>query len=262
MDLSNEIERAHREGVSLPENLPFLMRAGRTNTAVLLVHGFTASPWEMRMLAEHLHQSGLTCMAVRLPGHGTTPEDLATRSWEEWLETVERGYLALTEEYKNIYAIGMSTGCLLLLALALRQKLSGLVLCSPYLAIQHRHARHAWWLRFLRPFHIKQPHQSTNLYYYTKRPVSGVHQINRLLKFLEGRLQEVTSPVLAFNGEGDETVSIDSGRDLYEALGSRLKIYIRLGPETPHILTREENPHYQAVFELAENFIRELEQLA
>ena len=47
------------------------------NTAALLVHGFTGTPWEMAPLAHRLASDGIMSVAVRLPGHGTSPEDLA-----------------------------------------------------------------------------------------------------------------------------------------------------------------------------------------
>ena len=47
----------------------------------LLVHGFTASPTEMRLLGNHLHQRGLTVAAPLLPGHGTNLADLSKQRW-------------------------------------------------------------------------------------------------------------------------------------------------------------------------------------
>ena len=56
------------------------------------MHGFTATPWEVRPFAEALAESGYVALGVRLPGHGTRPEDLARRRYEEWLAAVEEGY--------------------------------------------------------------------------------------------------------------------------------------------------------------------------
>jgi carboxylesterase len=212
----------------------------------------------MRPLADYLHAQGMTCLVVRLPGHATSPEDLSHRRWEEWLAAVETGYDKLAAWHSRIYGIGMSTGCLVLLALALKKKLDGLVLCSPYLAIQHRLAGQAWWLRYFRPYYPSPGSNAERDGYYSKRPVAGVHQINRLIRHLESNLKKITVPVLAMNGEGDQTVDIESGRRIYEELGSRPKIYLRFGPETPHVLIREGNPHFKYIFRLTSIFINEL----
>lgn len=252
-----ERELARRDGVSHTANLPFLIGPEDAETAALLVHGFTATPWEMRLVGETLARQGICCMAVRLPGHGTSPKDLATRSWQEWLDTVDRGYRQLATRHANLFGVGMSTGCLVLLAQALATRFDGLVLCSPYLEIKHRLASLAGWIRLVRPYHVKIVDQ-TSEYYYHRRPVAGVHQINKLIKDLRPRLDEYRAPVLAFNAEGDETVVIESGRELVERLGSRVKIHQVYGSDVGHVLTREENPHSVQMFALIGEFIKEM----
>ena len=45
---------------------------GKNNKAVLLLHGYTGAPSEMRPLGDYLHALGYTVSCVRLPGHGTS----------------------------------------------------------------------------------------------------------------------------------------------------------------------------------------------
>lgn len=258
MDTLDCFKQLHAIDSVPEEHGSFLLSAAPSSPAVLLVHGFTATPMEMREIAEYLHARGMTCLAVRLPGHGTTPEDLAARTWEEWLQAVEQGFLALSQSFDRIYGVGMSTGTLLLLGLAMKQDLAGLVLCSPYLKIQHRLARYAGWLRYFSPYHVPS-HTKTKPGYYRKRPLAGVHQINRLIKQVRQHLEGIVVPVLAMNGAGDETIEVDSGRQLYKQLGSDLKVYLRFGPDSPHVLTGRENPHQDSVFALTHWFIKVLE---
>jgi pimeloyl-ACP methyl ester carboxylesterase len=42
---------------------------------VLMLHGFTAGPWQYAYIAEHLSKQGLHCYAARLPGHGACTTD-------------------------------------------------------------------------------------------------------------------------------------------------------------------------------------------
>lgn len=247
------------QGVSDPDNLPFMLCPHEATTAVLLVHGFTATPWEMRPLAEFLAEAGIASLAVRLPGHGTSPEDLAARRWEEWLQACLNGYRILCKDFQVIYGMGMSTGCLLLLTLARDNPLNGLVLFSPYLRVLHRLAPYAGWLRWLRPYHVKPVADGLGERYYERRPLAGIHQINRLLQTVRRQLPQIVCPVLAFNGEGDQTVDIDSGRQLVDMLGSSVKIHERYGHDVSHVLTREENPCRWSMFLQAVQFAQELE---
>ena len=58
---------------------------------VLMVHGFTGSPASMRPIGEWLASNGLSVEGVRLPGHGTSVEDLRTRAWTEWVGAATAG---------------------------------------------------------------------------------------------------------------------------------------------------------------------------
>ncbi|MGK2943508.1 MAG: alpha/beta hydrolase [Desulfuromonadales bacterium] len=246
-------------GVSDPEDLPFMLCPPGATMAVLLVHGFTATPWEMRSLADFLAESGIASLAVRLPGHGTSPEDLATRRWEDWLGASLDGYEILSKDFQVIYGMGMSTGCLILLTMAQAKAFNGLVLFSPYLRVLHKLAPYAGWLRWLWPYHEKPVEDGLSERYYNRRPLAGIHQINRLLQTLRGQLPHITCPVLAFNGEGDQTVDIASGRQLVDLMGSSVKIHERYGPDVSHVLTREENPFRRTMFAQAVRFVQELE---
>jgi len=246
-------------GVADPDNLPFMFCPRGAKTAVLLVHGFTASPWEMRPLARYLAQAGVASLAVCLPGHGTSAEDLARCRWEEWLEAVLDGFRLLEKHYPSVYGMGMSTGNLLLLALARAYPLRGLVLFSPYLRVLNRFAPYAGWLRWLYPFHDKPLEDGEDKHYYNRRPLAGVHQINRLIQTVRRQLAQINCPVMAFNGEGDQTVDIESGRQLVDMLGSTVKVHACYGPGVSHVLTGDENPYRMAMFAQAARFIQENE---
>lgn len=62
------------EGPLRPGGEPFAFAGGPIG--VLLVHGFTGAPQEMRGLGRFLAENGMTVLGIRLPGHGTRPEDL------------------------------------------------------------------------------------------------------------------------------------------------------------------------------------------
>jgi carboxylesterase len=57
---------------------------------IVLVHGFTSTPYEVRYLGEHLAREGFTVRAPLLPGHGATLDELDRTTWHDWADSVER----------------------------------------------------------------------------------------------------------------------------------------------------------------------------
>lgn len=261
MSIEEDQEKGRREGVAREENLPFLLEPqGKAVAGVILVHGFTASPWEMRLFGEAAAEAGLAALGVRLPGHGTTAADLAGRRYEEWLAAVERGFRLLAERGLPVYGIGQSTGGLLLLAAAGHLPLAGLVLLSPYLRLRHRLAPAAGILRFFLSYQMHTVPQEIAPFYYDRRPVNGVYQLSRLIRHVRRRLPTVTTPTLLIGAAGDQTIDVDSAYELFRLLPSRRKECHFLGPEVPHILTTRENPRWHQTLRLTLDFLRGLKE--
>ena len=88
---------------------------GTRGKGVLLVHGFTGSPSELRELGEILHRKGYTVEGLLLKGHGTDPRDLLEVKAEQWEEQVRQGVAHLKETCAQVTVIGLSMGGLLAL---------------------------------------------------------------------------------------------------------------------------------------------------
>ncbi len=239
------------------ENKPFICRPEKTvgDTSALLIHGFTGTPWEMIPVAEQLAEKGITSVAIRLPGHGTTPEDLAQRHFEEWVETVEKGHQFLKKESQQVVAVGLSTGGLVALAAHFSDNFDGLALLSPYLRVRHPLAPLAGILRYFIRYQHREITPEEKTHYYTRRPMEGIHQINRLIKRVRGELTSVTAPVLVACAEGDQTVDPQSAIEIYHQLRSQNKKLQRYGPEVPHVMTTAENPKQKEILTLVSEFI-------
>ena len=254
--LQKELELARAAGVEHPENFPFLLEPEQPNgKGALLVHGFTATPREMRDLGEFLCQHHFTVFAVRLPGHGTTPEDLAERRAEEWLAAVEGGFQLLTEKRLSVYGVGLSTGALLLLKLSLLRRVEKLVLLSPFLQLKHTLAALAGWISPLLPFQEREIREQDLPFYYRRRPLKGIAQINRLRHQLKDKLQLIQTPVLVLTSSGDQTIAPGTARNLFGQLGSPDKEFFCYGDEVPHVLTTTENPRQKEVFKRTLDFL-------
>lgn len=251
-----EKKLAHHEGVSHPENLPFFLSPDTPNgQAVLLIHGFSASPREMLPLGNILCQHNFTVYGVRLPGHGTNPEDLATRQAEEWLTSVAHGYQSLAKMGFKVSVAGLSTGALLALKLALQHPPEQLILLSPFLQLQHSLAPFAGILSYLIPYQNRAIAAAEQPFYYQRRPLRGIAQINRLCRQLRGKLNLITIPSLVLTSYGDATIAQGTAAKIYQQLGSKIKQFHCYPDEVPHVLTTAENPQQQDVLQRCVNFL-------
>src|SRR3990170_801444 len=99
----------------------------------LVLHGFTGSPVSMRPLAEALAGAGFAVEMPRLPGHGTSVEDLAETGWDDWLTEAERCLEAVQGRAPEgrVVVVGLSMGGALTAALAEgHPELAGIVLIN------------------------------------------------------------------------------------------------------------------------------------
>jgi len=81
------------------------------HVGVVLLHGFTATTAEVRLLADYLRGFGYTLSAPLLPGHGTQPEELNKTSWIDWYEAAERAYLELRGKCTKVFVCACPAGC-------------------------------------------------------------------------------------------------------------------------------------------------------
>ena len=72
----------------------------------------------MRPLAVALAKEGYTVTLPRLPGHGTTVEDMTTTTWSDWLGAVDQAYTNLAQACPKVVVVGLSMGGTLILDLA------------------------------------------------------------------------------------------------------------------------------------------------
>jgi carboxylesterase len=101
-------------------------------SGVLVLHGFTGNPSSMRSLAERAAAAGYSVELPRLPGHGTTVEDMVTTTWADWSKTAELAYDDLSERCSKVAVVGLSMGGGLAAYLAEeRPGVSGCVLINP-----------------------------------------------------------------------------------------------------------------------------------
>ncbi len=208
---------AHGAGLVWPWAEPFFWPRGAR--AVLLIHGFTATPQEMRFLGEHLAARGYTVLGVRLAGHATTPDDMARTTWRDWAASVEDGWhLLRSAGHERIAVVGLSLGGALALYHAARFPVAAVAaLAAPYRLPDHplmpllpvlRWIMPYWSKRFWRPpmvdpVRLPEVHLS-----YPAYPTRSLLTFREFLEHLHGQLARVTAPALFVYATGDSVVPV------------------------------------------------------
>ncbi len=244
---------------------PFLMCPWRIRGGVVLAHGYMAAPLEVRALAEYLRHNGFAVYGVRLQGHGTAPEDLAQQQWENWYDSIVRGYAIMRTLTDNIVIGGFSTGgCLALLAAARKQKcLRGVFsICAP-LYVRNYSIRlvpsiislNTMLKRFgqsqyARDFVENDPeNKHIN---YTRNPLTGVRQLTAIMHATAEALPEIGIPALIIQASQDPTVDPSSGPDIFANLSTRQKQFCLFERDRHGIINGEGSPE---IFAQVEQFL-------
>ncbi|MFC4077524.1 alpha/beta hydrolase [Salinithrix halophila] len=217
----------------------FFYKGGRTG--ILLVHGFTGTPSEMRPLGDYLKKKGYTVYAPLLAGHGTTPEEMVCTSWTDWWDSTLEGYERIKESgVDRIVVVGLSMGGSLSLNLARTKPLAGVVsLCAP-VWLRDKRAHLAGMVHFVKPYMKrgggKPLHIEEHLVPYDRTPLKCVSSLCRLVRHVRTHLHEVRVPALVVQAEKDETVVPKSASYIYESIASPDK-EIRWFKKSSHIIT-------------------------
>jgi carboxylesterase len=113
----------------IPGAEPFSAPGGPHGALVL--HGFTGTPQSMRGLASALAGAGFAVELPLLPGHGTSPEDMATTGWDDWAAAAEAAYEKLSANCDRVVVVGLSMGGTLTAWLATRHReIAGIVVVN------------------------------------------------------------------------------------------------------------------------------------
>lgn len=110
-------EAASPRIITLGDGLSLFGR-GSNGKAVLLIHGITGSPVEMKYLAKGLHKAGYTVYAPLLSGHGVDVSLLRKTTWEDWYRGAYAAAQWLSLQSTQVFVSGVCVGGMLGLKLA------------------------------------------------------------------------------------------------------------------------------------------------
>ncbi|MDY7076275.1 MAG: alpha/beta fold hydrolase [Chloroflexota bacterium] len=212
----------------------------------LLIHGFTGSPPEMRLVGDYLHQRGITISGPLLPGHGTSVDDMNRCKWTEWTDRAEEALIALQARCETVFVGGLSMGSVLALYLAIHHpELSGIIAYSPAVWPADRLIYLTPVLKHLIPKKPKSdnndsdltdPDADLRLWSYEENPTFAAHEFLKLLRRVRRGLPQVTCPLLVIHSTLDQAIHPNSARLTYERVGSPDKEMVTLR-NSGHCLT-------------------------
>jgi carboxylesterase len=251
----------------IPTTEPFFFQGGRTG--VLLVHGFTGAPKEMRLMGENLNQHGYTVLGIRLHGHATTPDDMIASRWTDWTASVADGFHLLSNSVDRIFIAGLSMGGALSLYMSTQLNVAGVIaMATPYNLPRDPHYP-LWFIRLYSKFAKFTPKvnekpgsswydQETRAKHisYPQNPIRSIVELKILLEEVKQSLPKVTKPVLLIHSKNDAYVSPENMEWIYDGLtnaSDKTKVYIT---ESGHVVTSDAARHQ--VFELAREFIQRI----
>ncbi len=189
------------------------LSATGSDVGVLVVHGFTGNPATMRPLAEALVDAGFTVEMPRLPGHGTTVEDMMTTSWADWSGAAEAAYTHLAARCRTVVVAGLSMGGTITAWLASRHpEIAGIVCINPAVAAREPEVKEMVRMMLdagetLSPgigSDIADPDASEPAYEGT--PLACALSMFEALDDLQPRLADITSPLLLMTSPEDHVV--------------------------------------------------------
>ncbi len=224
----------------MPGGEPYFYEAGEVGC--VLVHGFTGTPSCFRPVAEYLADKGISAMAVRLKGHGTTVEEMAKCNYQDWVDSAEDGLQALQKYCKKVFMVGLSMGGTISLHVACNrsEEVQGVVtICSPVIFKDPR--MHV--APFMKHIVKKVPSIAGNMkdpnaveIAYEQTPVPAIEQLLKLAAIVKDELPSIRQPSMIFASGEDAVVNPDNGRVIFENIGSTDKKLIWLS-NSYHVAT-------------------------
>lgn len=252
-----------------------LFLEGTRGVTVILVHGLTGTPYEMRFIARHLNRCGFSVACPRLANHGQPLGILKRSRWEEYYQSVCDVFRQVRDARPDdvIYASGLSMGAVLSLLLAADypDHVAAVSCLSPTLYydgwnVPWTHCflplacatplKHIAYFKEDPPYGIKSPaiQRRIDNYYrdasiddidgvdshgYPYFPVSQLCELNRLVRYFLTRLGEIEAPVQLIQAAEDDMTSVRNSQLIYDGIGSAIKEMVLLY-DSYHVITADQ----------------------
>ena len=231
------------------------------DVGVLVCHGFTGNPGSMRPWAEHLAAAGYAVELPRLPGHGTTVQDMRRTRWPDWVAEVDAALARLRSRTRAVVAVGLSMGGALALRMAELHPadVAGLVLVNPAVKLEDPKLRALPVIRWVLPYvppvgnDIKKPGVTEGAY--DKVPTQPLHSFLTGCHEVVADLPSVRQPVLLIRSREDHVVPASSSALILDRIGSADRTEIVL-ENSYHVATLDNDA--PLIFERSAEFVEKV----
>ena len=262
-----------RKGVNGPIGKG-LFYEGTNGSAVILIHGLTGTPNEMKYIANYLNKKGYTVACPRLANHGESMQVLKRTSWQELYSSIREVLVSgeLSEFKGPIFVSGLSMGSLfaLLLAEEFKGRVRGAACLAPtlfydgwntplsklFFPFAYTPLRHLAYFKESPPYGIKNEiiQQRIDKYYSSARledmagaeqygypyfPITLLHQLQLLVKHLTKKLPDMDFPVQLIQAKDDDVASVKNSKFIYDRISSKIKEIVLLY-NSYHVITADQ----------------------
>ena len=242
----------------------------RSRIGVLVIHGMTGTPLEVRPISRFLKRQGYRVVIPLLRGHGAGHQELLATTWHDWLEGVREEADKLASECEQVYVVGLSASALLATLVAVdNPRINGVVLLSTHLGfwrpenLPWNHfllppvmripwlRRHAWWTE-KPPFGIKDVRMQKNIervieaskgkegeagaHGLFRTYVESIYQAKLLIAEALRQAPRVAAPALIMHSMEDTLFGLKNATRIYSRLGSASKEIILI-TGCDHVMT-------------------------
>jgi len=108
-------------------------------TGIILFHGLTGMPSELRPVARHLTKQGYLVECPLLPGHGAGHNELLAVTWKDWVQCARNAIDSMAKKTPKIIIGGLSMGAIVAtIAAAEDKRVDGVIALSPTLQYDGR----------------------------------------------------------------------------------------------------------------------------
>ena len=234
-----EEERSLKTDFLLKEKFSSFENPGKM-PAVLLIHGFGGSPYDLKPLTEKLAENNIALYSILLSGHGTSPKDLLKVNDGDWFKEVLIVYDYLNKKYGKVRVVGFSIGGALAIKLATKRSVKRIALISPYFKVK-RHWYYlnslGWWAKrmgnvisFIRKLKIGQINNHSGLSQYIAYkhlPLKSIEALKKIGEESFSIASKVKCPILVLHSQGDNVADFEKSYQAFQKIDSLNKEFVK-----------------------------------
>lgn len=208
---------------------------------VLVLHGFTGNPQSMRPLAEVIANAGFTVELPRLPGHGTSVEDMIDTTWADWTKEAEDAYQSLASRCRDVAVVGLSMGGALACHVAERYPVRAAVLINPLVSppanelLEGLEALIEGGVETVEAIGSDIKKEGSKEASYDATPLKAARSLFEGVADVYARLGDITAPTLLFSSREDHVVDPLNGEVVLDKVAGTVERVIL--EESYHVAT-------------------------